>query len=620
MKAQKSDVIRIITAGILFVVGFFVPAQGGIRAFTFGLSVLISGTDVVLKALKDLFSGRMLDEHFLMSAAVVGAFVLGEYSEGAAVMVFYQTGELFQSYAVRRSRRSIAALMDIRPEYAYVKRGSDFVRVSPETVVVGDLIRVKAGDRIPLDGKVESGEGTLDTSALTGESVPRSVKEGDDVLSGSVNLTAPLEIRVATAYKDSTVAGILDLVEKAASRKARLEKFITRFARIYTPIVVAGAVLLLAVPTIFFGEPFDKWLYRSLTFLVVSCPCALVISVPLSFFGGLGAASKQGILIKGGSALEALSRSDIAVFDKTGTLTRGKFAVVDVFASDGDKAKVLETAAYADCASNHPVALSILSAYGKSVDASRVKHQQEIGGYGVCAEIDGRKVFAGTSSLMAREGISVPLGRTDEGTVVHVSCDGEWIGRIHISDDPKPDAAEAILRLKRLGVRRTVLLTGDNESAANAVARAVGIDEVFSGLLPAQKVERVEALDREKRTNGSLIFVGDGINDAPVLARSDVGIAMGGIGSDAAVEAADVVLMTDEPSKVSDGILISRRTMGIVRQNIVFALGIKLSVLVFGAVGIASMWAAVFADVGVTVIAVLNAMRALRFKRPKQAT
>lgn len=619
MKAQRSDLIRIIMAGIFFAVGFFVPSEGEIQAFTFGLSVLISGTDVVWKALRDLFSGRMLDEHFLMSAAVVGAFALGEYSEGAAVMVFYQTGELFQSYAVRRSRRSIAALMDIRPEYAYVKRGSDFVRVSPETVAVGDLIRVKPGERIPLDGKVESGEGALDTSALTGESVPRLVKEGDDVLSGSVNLTSPLEIRVSTIYKDSTVAGILDLVEKASSRKAHLEKFITRFARIYTPIVVAGAVLLFAVPPIFFGEPYDKWLYRSLTFLVVSCPCALVISVPLSFFGGIGAASKHGILIKGGSSLEALSRADIAVFDKTGTLTRGKFEVVDVFAADGDKANVLETAAYADCESNHPVALSILSAYGKSVDATRVTHQREIAGYGVYAEIDGRKVFAGTSSLMAREGISVPSAGSDEGTLVHVSSDGKWIGRIRILDEPKPDAAEAILRLKRLGVRLTVLLTGDNESAANAVGRAVGIDKVFSGLLPAQKVERVEELDREKRINGTLIFVGDGINDAPVLARSDVGIAMGGIGSDAAVEAADVVLMTDEPSKVSDGISIARRTMGIVHQNIVLALGIKLSVLVLGAVGIASMWAAVFADVGVTVIAVLNAMRALRFKRPKQA-
>lgn len=615
MNRRKREMLQIGVAAVLFAAGFFVPEAGGAKAVVFGLSALSAGTGVVYKALKSLFGGRMLDENFLMSAAVFGAFALGQYSEGAAVMLFYQIGEAFQSYAVRRSRRSIAALMNIRPEYAFVKRNGEFVRVAPEEVAAGDLIRVKAGERVPLDGVVEKGEASLDTSALTGESVPRTVRAGDGVLSGCIDLNSPLELRVSSPYRESTVARILELTEKAASRKAPLENFITRFARVYTPLVVTAAVLLAVVPSVFFGGSFDEWLYRALTFLVVSCPCALVISVPLGFFGGIGAASRNGILVKGSNSLEALSRIDTAVFDKTGTLTRGKFQVVEVVSDEGaSEEDVLKTAAYADAFSNHPVALSILSAYGKPIDRSLIENQEEIGGFGVKAEVGGKKLLAGTAALMKREG--VPFSEEpDEGTVVYVAADGKKIGKIRIADEPKPDAAEGISRLRNMGVRRVVILTGDNESAARAVAAAVGADDVYAGLLPDQKVERLEELDAEKRKGGSLIFVGDGINDAPVLARSDVGVAMGGIGSDAAVEAADAVLMTDEPSQVADAVAIGRKTMRIVRQNIVFALGIKGAVLLLGALGEATMWEAVFADVGVSVIAVLNAMRALSFKR-----
>lgn len=615
MNRRKREMLQIGVAAVLFAAGFFVPEAGGAKAVVFGLSALSAGTGVVYKALKSLFGGRMLDENFLMSAAVFGAFALGQYSEGAAVMLFYQIGEAFQSYAVRRSRRSIAALMNIRPEYAFVKRGEEFVRVAPEEVAAGDLIRVKAGERVPLDGVVEKGEASLDTSALTGESVPRTVRAGDGVLSGCIDLNSPLELRVSSPYRESTVARILELTEKAASRKAPLENFITRFARVYTPLVVTAAVLLAVVPSVFFGGSFDEWLYRALTFLVVSCPCALVISVPLGFFGGIGAASRNGILVKGSNSLEALSRIDTAVFDKTGTLTRGKFQVVEVVPDEGaSEEDVLKTAAYADAFSNHPVALSILSAYGKPIDRSLIENQEEIGGFGVKAEVGGKKLLAGTAALMKREG--VPFSEEpDEGTIVYVAADGKKIGKIRIADEPKPDAAEGISRLRNMGVRRVVILTGDNESAARAVAAAVGADDVYAGLLPDQKVERLEELDAEKRKGGSLIFVGDGINDAPVLARSDVGVAMGGIGSDAAVEAADAVLMTDEPSQVADAVAIGRKTMRIVRQNIVFALGIKGAVLLLGALGEATMWEAVFADVGVSVIAVLNAMRALSFKR-----
>lgn len=615
MNRRKREMLQIGVAAVLFAAGFFVSEAGGAKAVVFGLSALSAGTGVVYKALKSLFGGRMLDENFLMSAAVFGAFALGQYSEGAAVMLFYQIGEAFQSYAVRRSRRSIAALMNIRPEYAFVKRNGEFVRVAPEEVAAGDLIRVKAGERVPLDGVVEKGEASLDTSALTGESVPRTVRAGDGVLSGCIDLNSPLELRVSSPYRESTVARILELTEKAASRKAPLENFITRFARVYTPLVVTAAVLLAVVPSVFFGGSFDEWLYRALTFLVVSCPCALVISVPLGFFGGIGAASRNGILVKGSNSLEALSRIDTAVFDKTGTLTRGKFQVVEVVSDEGaSEEDVLKTAAYADAFSNHPVALSILSAYGKPIDRSLIENQEEIGGFGVKAEVGGKKLLAGTAALMKREGVPF-TEEPDEGTIVYVAADGKKIGKIRIADEPKPDAAEGISRLRNMGVRRVVILTGDNESAARAVAAAVGADDVYAGLLPDQKVERLEELDAEKRKGGSLIFVGDGINDAPVLARSDVGVAMGGIGSDAAVEAADAVLMTDEPSQVADAVAIGRKTMRIVRQNIVFALGIKGAVLLLGALGEATMWEAVFADVGVSVIAVLNAMRALSFKR-----
>ena len=562
----------------------------------------------------------MFDENFLMAVATLGALAIGllktgDYDEAVAVMLFYQIGELFQSYAVGKSRRNISELMDIRPDYANVEQNGELVRVDPDEVEIGTVITVKPGEKIPIDGIVEDGESSLNTSALTGESVPRDVKKGDEVISGCINMSGLLTVRTTKVFGESTVSKVLDLVENASSRKSRSENFIARFARYYTPVVVFSAVALALLPPLVrlvIGQPADwgDWIYRALTFLVISCPCALVISIPLSFFAGIGGAGKAGILVKGSNYLEALADTGTVVFDKTGTLTMGVFDVVDIHHSELDRETMLEYAALAESASSHPIAVSIRKAWGKPIDLSRVGKVEEIGGNGVIVEIDGKQVAAGNSRLMNRLGI-IPIECHSAGTIVHMAIGHEYAGHIVISDVIKPDAAEAIAALKAAGVRSTVMLTGDGPSAAAQVAEALGIDRVHSELLPADKVEKVEELLSQKKPKETLAFVGDGINDAPVLSRADLGIAMGAMGSDAAIEAADVVLMDDDPLKVSKAIRIARKCMGIVRENIIFALGIKLACLVLGALGIANMWLAVFADVGVMILAVLNAIRAL---------
>ena len=561
------------------------------------------------KAARNIAHGQVFDENFLMALATVGAFATGEYPEAVFVMLFYQVGELFQSYAVGRSRQSISQLMEIRPDYANLERDGKAEKVDPDEVNVGDVILVKPGERVPLDGVVLEGRSTLDTAALTGESLPRDVGEGDDVISGCVNQSGLLRVRVTKAFGESTVSKILDLVENAGSKKARAENFITKFARVYTPCVVIAAVLLAVVPSLVSGD-WSEWT-RALIFLVVSCPCALVISVPLSFFGGIGGASRDGILVKGGSYLETLSQAEIVVFDKTGTLTKGVFNVTAIHPDKISEAELLELAAYAESYSDHPISRSIREAYGQDIDQNRVGAVEELAGRGVRAVIDGKTVCVGNSKLMDELGAKWhPCHHV--GTTVHVEVDGLYAGHLVISDEVKPDAAEAIRKLKELGVKKTVMLTGDAQAVGERVGAELGLDEVHAQLLPAGKVERVEALLKEKSDKGALVFVGDGINDAPVLSRADVGVAMGGMGSDAAIEAADVVFMDDKPSKLADAIRIARKTRGIVRQNVVFALAVKLLVMVLGAFGVANMWEAVFADVGVSVIAILNAMRALR--------
>ena len=564
------------------------------------------------RAVRNIAHGQVFDENFLMALATVGALAIGEYPEAVFVMLFYQVGELFQSYAVDQSRKSITALMDIRPDYANME-GPDgqLEQVDPEDVAVGDTIVIKAGERIPLDGVVLEGSSTVDTAALTGESLPRQVESGDDIISGCVNLSGLLKVRVTKAFEESTVAKILDLVENSASKKAKAENFITKFARYYTPIVVLAAVALAFLPPLFTSIQWVDSIQRALNFLVVSCPCALVISVPLSFFGGIGGASKDGILVKGGNYLEVLARTEIVVFDKTGTLTRGVFNVTAIHPDHCDQGQLLELAALAECWSDHPISRSLKEAYGREMDSSRVSNVEEVAGRGVKAVVDGHTICAGNDKLMEDIGVSWhPCHRV--GTTVHVASDGVYLGHIVISDEVKPDAKEAVAALKAAGVRKTVMLTGDAQAVGEDVASRLGLDEVHTQLLPAGKVERVEALLKEVSPKGALAFVGDGINDAPVLSRADIGIAMGGLGSDAAIEAADIVLMDDKPSKIAHAIRIARRTLSIVRQNIVFALAVKLLVLVLSAVGLVSMWAAVFADVGVSVIAILNAMRALK--------
>lgn len=592
-----------------------------IPAGSFGISAalpvflaayIVIGGDVVRKAVKNIGHGQIFDENFLMTVATVGAFIVGEYAEAVAVMLFYQVGECFQSYAVNKSRKSIADLMDIRPDYANVIRDGETVEVGPEEVAIGEVILIKPGERIPLDGVVTKGASSLDTMALTGESLPRDVSEGENVISGCVNLSGVLEVEVSKNFGESTVAKILDLVENAGSKKSEAEHFITKFARYYTPVVVGLALLLALLPPLVTGGGWADWIYRALSFLVISCPCALVISIPLSFFGGLGGASREGILIKGSNYLEALADAEMIVMDKTGTLTKGIFAVKKLMPAAGVSEKaLLETAAYAESFSNHPISKSLMQAYGKEVDSARLENVEEEAGHGICAVLDGHPVLAGNSRLMGKYGIKA--AETEEiGTIVHVAKENEYLGYIVIADEVKEDASAAVAGLKAAGMKRVAMLTGDQAKTAESIARELGIQEVYAELLPGDKVDRVEEMLAAKSGKGKLIFVGDGINDAPVLARADIGIAMGGLGSDAAIEAADVVIMTDEPSKIAKAMQISRKTLIIVKQNIMFAIGVKVLVLLLAAIGMASMWAAVFADVGVAVIAILNAMRAMK--------
>ena len=610
-KKQKRMLFRVLASAVLFAVALLLPTEGWLRLFTFLIPYAVIAWDVLWRAVRNIAHGQVFDENFLMSLATVGALATGEYPEAVFVMLFYQVGELFQSYAVDQSRKSITSLMDIRPDYANIEVDGQLRQVDPEDVAVGDTIVIKAGERIPLDGVVLEGTSNVDTAALTGESLPREAQPGDDVISGCVNLSGLLRVRVTKAFEESTVAKILDLVENSSSKKAKAENFITKFARYYTPAVVLAAVALALLPPLFTSIQWVDSIQRALNFLVVSCPCALVISVPLSFFGGIGGASKNGILVKGGNYLEVLAKTELVVFDKTGTLTRGVFNVTAIHPDHCGEAQLLELAALAESYSDHPISRSLKEAYGKELDASRVSNVEELSGRGVRATVDGRQICAGNDKLMEDIGVSWhPCHRV--GTTVHVASDGVYLGHIVISDEVKPDAKEAITALKACGVRRTVMLTGDAKAVGESVAQELGLDEVHTQLLPADKVTRVEALLGEVSPKGALAFVGDGINDAPVLSRADIGIAMGGLGSDAAIEAADIVLTDDKPSKLADAIRIARRTLAIVRQNIVFALAVKFLVLALSAAGVANMWEAVFADVGVSVIAILNAMRALK--------
>ena len=606
---EKRIVIRILVAAVLVAIAMIVPLEGIWRLLAFLLPYAVVGWDVLWRAVRNILRGQVFDENFLMALATVGAFCIGEYPEGVLVMLLYQVGELFQDLAVGRSRKSSASLMDIRPDWANIEKDGKLIQVSPEEVKVGEIIMVKAGERIPLDGVVTEGTSLLDTAALTGESLPRSVAPGDEVISGCVNESGLLRIQVSSEYGESTVARILELVENSSTRKARYENFITRFARWYTPVVVIAAVLLAVIPPLFVGN-WSEWLNRALIFLVVSCPCALVISVPLSFFGGIGGASRKGILVKGGNFLEALAHVETVVFDKTGTLTRGVFHVTAVHPRNTTSEQLLEMAALAENYSDHPIARSLREACEGELDAGRISKVEELSGRGIRAIIDGKTVCVGNQKLMAESGSECHKCHR-VGTLVHVSIDGEYAGHIVISDEVKEDAAQTIESLKELGVKKTVMLTGDAKEVGEDTARRLGLEEVYTELLPAGKVEQVEALLEKKSEKGRLVFVGDGINDAPVLSRSDVGIAMGAMGSAAAIEAADIVLMDDKPSKIPLAIQIARKTLRIVRQNIVFALGVKGIVLVLGALGLANMWLAVFADVGVSVLAILNAMRAL---------
>ena len=605
--------VRIIAAAVLLAAGYLIPAQGWVRLVVFLVPYAVIGWDILWKAVRNISHGQVFDENFLMALATVGAFFTGEFPEAVAVMLFYQIGELFQSYAVGKSRQSIASLMDIRPDYANLERDGKTEQVDPEEVAVGDVILVKPGEKIPLDGVVLEGDSMVNTSALTGESVPREAYPGSDVISGCINQNGLLRIRVTKEFGESTVAKILDLVENSSSKKAKAENFITKFARWYTPAVVIAAVLLAVVPPLILQGGWNDWIHRALIFLVISCPCALVISVPLSFFGGIGGASRNGILVKGGNYLESLAHAETVVFDKTGTLTRGVFNVTAIHPNSFSEADLLELAALAESYSDHPISRSIREAYGKDPDLSRVTDVEELSGRGVRVRIDGKTVCAGNDKLMEETGVQWhPCHRV--GTTVHIAVDGEYAGHIVISDEVKPDAAQAVSALKQQGISRTVMLTGDAKAVGESVAKELGLDEVHTELLPADKVDCVERLLKQKSAKGTLVFVGDGINDAPVLSRADIGIAMGAMGSDAAIEAADIVLMDDKPSKIADAIRIARKTLRIVTQNIVFALAVKGIVLLLGALGLANMWEAVFADVGVSVIAILNAMRALKNK------
>lgn len=613
-RKQKRNVFRIAFAAVLFVVVWALPTDGVVRLLTFLVPYAIVGYDVVFEALRNIAHGQVFDENFLMSVATIGAFFVADYPEAVAVMLFYQVGELFQSIAVGKSRKSIAALMDIRPDYANVLRDGDVKTVSPEEVEIGEIIEIKPGEKIPLDAVVTKGETTVNTAALTGESVPVTCRVGDAVISGSVNQNGLIEARVTSVFGESTVSKILDLVENATSKKAKSENFITRFAKYYTPCVVFAALALALIPPLFFKQPFSVWVTRALTFLVVSCPCALVVSVPLTFFCGIGGASRQGVLIKGANYLETLSKAETVVFDKTGTLTNGTFTVVAIHPQRISERELLDLTATAESVSSHPIATSILKAYGEPIDKTRIGNIEELSGRGIHAVIDGKSVYVGNGVLMQSVGVDFHECKT-VGTTVHIAVDGLYAGHIVIADTVKPDAKSAVEQLKASGIRKTVMLTGDSETVGQAVAKELGMDEAYTQLMPDDKVEKTEKLLAEKNTKSTLAFVGDGINDAPVLARADVGIAMGALGSDAAIEAADVVLMDDKPAKLVTALKISRKTMRIVRQNIVFALSVKAVVLLLSAFGLASMWVGVFADVGVMILAVWNAVRAMRWKK-----
>lgn len=610
----KKETLRIGTALAIFAFGFLFKGYEAISVVLFVLAYALAGFDVLYRAVRNILRGQIFDENFLMAIATVGAFIIGDFAEGAAVMLFYQVGELFQSYAVNQSRKSITELMNIRPDFATVLREGEYVTVDPEEVKVDETILVKPGEKVPLDGVVIEGSTTLDTAALTGEALPREIKTSEEVISGCININGTILVRVSKEFEESTVAKILDLVENASSKKAKAENFITKFAKYYTPIVVIVAALLAVIPPLLVPDAsFKDWLYRALIFLVVSCPCALVISIPLGFFGGIGGASKQGILIKGSNYLEALASTKTVVFDKTGTLTKGNFAVTSINTRSGSEEDLLELAAKAEYFSNHPISNSIKKAYGKAISEEDIKDVNEFPGYGVMARINDQMILAGNDRLMKEHNVNYEPSR-EIGTIVYVAKDGEFIGSIVIADEIKSDAQKAITELKKAGVHKTVMLTGDAKQVGEKVASKLGIDTVYTNLLPADKVERLEALLSSKNSKETLAYVGDGINDAPVLARADIGIAMGGLGSDAAIEAADIVIMEDEPSKIATAIAISRKTLRIVKQNIVFALGVKILVLIMAAFGMSNMWEAVFADVGVSVIAILNAIRVLKYK------
>ena len=615
---MQKKLIKIIIAFILFLVSMIFNFNNEwINNILFIISYLIVGFEIIKKALRNIIKGKVFDENFLMTIATIGAFGIGEYPEAVAVMLFYQVGELFQSYAVDKSRKSISSLMDIRPDFANVEKEGKIEKVDPDDVEVGDIIVVKPGEKVPLDGYVIEGKSSLDTKALTGESLPRSVTEGEEILSGCINLNGVLRVETTKEYGQSTVSKILDLVENASSKKSKSENFITKFARYYTPIVVIIALFLAIVPPLLIdGATFSDWIYRALSFLVVSCPCALVISIPLSFFGGIGGASKMGILIKGSNYLEAISKAEIVVFDKTGTLTQGNFEVQKIVAINISQEELLKTVAYAENYSNHPISLSVKNAYSRKINETDIQSTQELSGMGIVARIWDKDIIVGNEKLMKEE--EIEFSKTDDvGTVLYVAIDNKYVGYILIADKIKDDAKIAIESLKKNNVKKTVMLTGDKKSVGEDVAQKLGIDKVYTELLPDGKVKKVEKLLKEKSENGKLVFVGDGINDAPVLALADIGIAMGGLGSDAAIEAADVVIMTDEPSKIVNTIKLSKKTMKIVKENIVFAIFVKVLILILSALGLSTMWEAVFADVGVSVIAIINALRVLRVKNIK---
>ena len=613
---MKKRTIKIIIAFILFLIAICIPfPKEWMKKGIYIVSYCIVGLDIVWKAVRNITRGKVFDENFLMTIATIGAFAIGEFPEAVAVMLFYQIGELFQSYAVDKSRKSIASLMNIRPDFANVKRDNQIIKVNPEEVKIGETIVVKPGEKIPLDGIIVEGNSLVDTSALTGESIPKEVGSGDEVLSGCINQNGLLTIKVEKEFGESTVSKILDLVENASSKKSKSENFISKFAKYYTPIVVITAVLLAIIPPFILKDAtFIDWLYRALTFLVVSCPCALVISIPLGFFGGIGGASKMGILVKGSNYLEALSKAEIVVFDKTGTLTQGVFKVQKIHPVDISKEELIELTAYAESYSNHPISVSIREAYGKEMDHNRIEKIQELPGLGVIAKVDEKEILAGNEKLMQQK--KIQYSKCEEiGTIIYIAIENKYAGYIVIADEIKEDAKKTIKELKKNNISKTIMLTGDKKEVGESVAKKIGIDQVYTELLPDGKVEKMEKLLKETSQTGKLVFVGDGINDAPVLALSDIGIAMGGLGADSAIEAADIVIMTDEPSKIVNAIKISKKTMRIVKQNIIFAISIKVAVLILSAFGLSNMWEAVFADVGVSVIAILNALRVLKIKK-----